>query len=244
MPPLTHRHLLLFVTHTCALKHLHPWCDQRLQSGHTRRNMTLHDARRIVSICSAEQWEAVDLIGGEPLEHPAINQIVGLLRTDIQSSSLALSTSAVGQERLSDASLDALSHVYISLYPGLNNSVVEQLSERAARHGVNVEIVPVSEFGKCNALPQDFAITDEQVHETAQRCQRRFPSFYPGRIYPCCIGEAIDRTNPNLRPSHIALEPDWFDRISRIQSFPICQRCWHICELRGCPTDVERQLAF
>lgn len=91
--------LLLFVTSTCNLK-----CENCFsQYMHKDQNMSMEQIKRIVEVNS--RFNKIDLMGGEPLMHPNINEIIntlhnmgkkvslytnGLLLNRLQSSTMPL----------------------------------------------------------------------------------------------------------------------------------------------------------
>lgn len=224
--------LMIFITHTCNLTKLHPNCDQRI--AHSNYSMDLESFEKILSICSNRHWSKFEFFGGEAFLNPLFGQFVFLGREKLDVHQLAVTTNGCFHAKFSDEVFLKLDHISITHYTGINDKEVFSLKERLEYLGIDFTIIR-NDHKVCDAIGIDYGLSEFEISRLAQKCQRRWPSIYSDKIFPCCIGEAIQKTNIDIEPSWISFSEDWFDKIHR-PDYPVCQRCWHILELLGLPT--------
>ena len=224
--------LVVFITHACNLKDQHPDCDQRI--AHSNYSMDLDSFEKVLSVCQDREWTKFEFFGGEPFLNRLFGTFVTRARETLNVRELAVTTNASFHSRVSDDVLSILDHVYITHYPGINDKEVLEIETRLRTLDVNWTVTR-NELESCDAAGSDYGLNEVEIFKLAKECRRRSPSIYADKIFPCCIGEAIQRTNPDIEPSWISLSLDWYEQIHR-PYYPICGRCWYILELLGLPT--------
>ena len=124
--------------------------------------------------------------GGEPLQHPKLEQFLVLARQKCFARELRLITNGVLLERLSETALECLDYVIVSLYPGVRlRHDLRAFAASAKKHHVYAGVYTRQEFR--HALT-NFAIANERlVLDIHRSCNLRVycHTIYDGRYYRC-----------------------------------------------------------
>ncbi len=92
--------------------------------------------------------QVVRILGGEPLLHPSLKELIKEIRHSGISANICLATNGILLKSLSDEMAPYIDEIQISLYP-LNESLMNEIKKQAGRFanlGINVELKEISFF--------------------------------------------------------------------------------------------------
>lgn len=133
----------------------------------------------------------VHVLGGEPLLHDGVAELIPLFRAGFPRAAIKLVTNGVLLPRASTALYRALADnrvmVAISIYPGVRVRV-EEIAARCAEAGVEVEFWPQETF-------LDFVDREGRAdpHHSRAHCpMQNAANVRDGRLYPCPVAAWAD----------------------------------------------------
>ncbi|HWL85697.1 MAG TPA: radical SAM protein [Polyangiaceae bacterium] len=145
----------------------------------------------VQSICQSMSGSIVadvlKIMGGEPLLHPNIVDILHILRASGVGDKVRLFTNGLLLHSMKDAFWEALDELTISNYSSapVKGAIVEMARERSRRHGFVLNTKLVSEFSQ--VLSPRFEVDDAAVQRTYARCWLRHRCIVVrgGHFYMC-----------------------------------------------------------
>jgi organic radical activating enzyme len=132
--------------------------------------------------------QKLQVLGGEPLLHPRLIDILRVASKSGLAPSLSIKTNGLLLSRMPEAFWQLTNHVIVSVYPATDQALSRErkrLDERASAHGTVLSFRPFSQFRyitKSQATASPALVT-----HTFQRCEyKRFThSLRAGRLYRC-----------------------------------------------------------
>ncbi|GAU65945.1 hypothetical protein SSP35_02_03140 [Streptomyces sp. NBRC 110611] len=116
-------------------------------------------ARDLTVLATAYSCAFVKILGGEPLLHPRLPEIVEAVRASGITDHVAVATNGLLLERAEPRLWSVVDEFKVSVYPGSAPSpeVLERLRRRAEEHGVRLDVtlVPVFHEPYAEHLPPD-----------------------------------------------------------------------------------------
>lgn len=124
------------------------------------------------------------LVGGEPLLHPQLVELVGIVRLSGIAPRISITTNALLLDRTPDALWEAIDALTISLYPrpALSAEDIAAIDDRATRFGVTVNWKRQDEFVVMN---RSEPTTDTAAMFDACWIRERCHMIRDGRYYTC-----------------------------------------------------------
>src|SRR6185369_13171665 len=132
--------------------------------------------------------QKLQVLGGEPLLHPRLIDILRVASKSGLAPSLSIKTNGLLLSRMPEAFWQLTNHVIVSVYPATNQVLSRGrkcLDERAAAHGT---ILSFRQFPQFRYITKSQATASSAlVTHTFQRCEyKRFThSLRAGRLYRC-----------------------------------------------------------
>ena len=123
--------------------------------------------------------EWIRFVGGEPLLHPALLDVIAAARSSGIGNAVGIVTNGVRLPSMPPEFWEAVDHVRVSMYPGKELSADQQeaCSQRAAAAGVHLRMVRVGEFREPYS---ELGTTDELLVR---------------RIYESCVLAHVERNH-------------------------------------------------
>ena len=211
--------LELEITHRCNKNC--PLCDHRIASS-DYDYMTDEQYWQIVGSIHRGDFDAVLLIGGEPLMHPKFGHFVWRAMTDF-GPPVQVATNGRLIYEVSIALFKQLEWI-IQEYPGWNDDVVEDFQGLP-----NVTVRPHREFWD----PYDDPDLDEETARwVADHCQRQVRVVGTG-LYRCCLSEGVERYY-QTDPAHVEFSETWRQDWEALPVWHACAHCFRAREtLKG-----------
>ncbi len=156
-------HCNLRCAHCCNMS---PFVDERF--------LDLCEVQALATrMASTFEVDVFKIMGGEPLLHPQITEVLRILRASKVSPIIRLFTNGLLLHRMDTAFWEALDQLTISVYDSapVKPSFLEDARRLAKQHDVVLNIKPVSEFSR--VLREDAVKSDEQVRSTYDACWLR-----------------------------------------------------------------------
>lgn len=101
----------------------------------------------LTRLATAYHAQTVKLMGGEPLLHPRLDDVIAAVRRSGVGERITLCTNGVLLSKMSDDLWRSLDAVAISRYPGLlGDAAIERARERARRAGTALDVFDYSHF--------------------------------------------------------------------------------------------------
>jgi hypothetical protein len=186
--------------------------------------------------------KSIRVLGGEPLLHPQLAEILRRVRRSIERTSMARAVTMCTNGLLLDSRgaevWELVEEIEISVYPGrcISNRQLDEYRARAERHGVALLVLLVDSFRTaCSELGTDDDRTVDRIFKTCQtahvwRCHLlqdgylyRCPQSYFLHAMPGGMGNA---TEDGLK---IGTGEGFRDELKRFLDSPIgpaaCRRC-------------------
>lgn len=197
--------------------------------------------RDLLALKSVARLHQLMLLGGEPLLHPKLIDLLELARASGVATHLGLITNGLGLERMPDALFSLLDMIEVSHYPGVHlRYEPEQMAARAASLGCRFLISDCKQFQitHLNAPIPDPALVGEIYRRCKPRNEWSCHTLADGRYYMCsrspllcdrlaALGQQLD----NRAQDGIALHdnPDLFadlvQYLKRETPLQACQWC-------------------
>ena len=127
------------------------------------------------------------LVGGEPLLHPRLLELLEVARVSGIAEIYSLTTNGLLLEKMPDPLFERLDHMTVSLYPApkLPDLHLARLMERATRHGVVLNLKEQNEFQVMTLdRPRDDADETRRIYQTCW-LRRRCHILKDGRFFTC-----------------------------------------------------------
>ncbi|MEX1369315.1 MAG: radical SAM protein [Nannocystaceae bacterium] len=174
-------HCNLTCAECCSLS---PYLPRRLTSP--------DDLARDLELAAAVLAPTVlKLVGGEPLLHPELPELLRVARAQRIAPRVSLTTNGVLLPRMPDAAWEQLHAITISRYPApaLSEEVVAQVEAKAARFGVELNWKQQDRFVKMSRPDSggDAEAEAERTAEIYERCwiRERCHLVRDGYLYTC-----------------------------------------------------------
>lgn len=136
----------------------------------------------------------VKILGGEPLLHPEIIQILKIARKNIPHSHIVLFTNGLLLKKISDDFLKACEEnkiiLQISLYPP-TQKIIDLLKEKISRYNIRLDLTnPITNFF---AILNPSGISDKK--ESFLKCGSKCTILKEDNIYHCSLSAYIEYYN-------------------------------------------------
>ncbi len=170
-------HCNLRCAHCCNMS---PYLQRKVLSpGEVERQCALMARQLVVDVFK--------IMGGEPLLHPAITEVLRAVRRSGISSTVRLFTNGLLLPRMDEAFWRELDHLTISNYASapVPEAVLADAAEEARRFDVVLNVKPVSAFSE--VMRADRVADDARVQATYDACwlRHRCMVVRDGRFYKC-----------------------------------------------------------
>jgi cyclic pyranopterin phosphate synthase len=177
--------------------------------------------------------EIACLLGGEPLVHPRIVDLIRHAKASGLCDRVRVLTNGMPLHRMGDDFWAEIDDLKVSIYPGRTPPENVALAKRRqAEHGFDLSFYDVASDPFRAVLTRDVR-TPESAQETYQGCwYKTFTrKIEQGHFYRCCTSPSISKTLMGLPPDHdgIALDglttetlQEFLDRPTFMES---CTRC-------------------
>jgi len=175
------------VVHQCnlscrACSHLSPVVPKSFVDP----EIVYRDLSRLAAYYSARN---VRLLGGEPLLHRDLSQVIAAVRASGITKRVRILTNGILLARMPDAFWESVDEVQVSLYPGvtLDCSQLQRIENSARDHGVKLEIKKFAHFRESYS---EVGTSNEQlVWRIFKTCQIahvwQCHTIHDGRVYRC-----------------------------------------------------------
>lgn len=173
-----------------SCSHLSPLLPRRFVEPATLR----HDLSRLARAYSPD---AVRLVGGEPLLHPQLLELIAAVRASGITGHVALTTNGTLLWRMPETFWQAIDSFAVSVYPGraMTAEQVSHCSRLAQRHGVNLSFTYVERFREQFATrgSGDAALV-RRIYETCELAHLwRCHTVADGFFYKCSPAQFLPR---------------------------------------------------
>lgn len=139
----------------------------------------------------------VRLMGGEPLLHPQINELLHIARTSLRTSKISLVTNGILIKKMNVSFWETMSEnnilIYFSEYPIDMN--YKELEEVAKSHGVDVVGLDHNDKSYFGKLPIDIIPGNQNSNFKCCPHGNNEHSLRDGKIYTCMTAANIDVLN-------------------------------------------------
>lgn len=162
-----------------------------------------------------ELIESVFLVGGEPLCHDNLLNLVWRIKRDFPNALITLQTNGKLISRFYDKLPDI--KWVITAYPGWNDIIVGVYGNKP-----NVRVY------RSGGLFWDVSVDPDLSDENAKRVREKclFVCRVIGRnLYNCCLSEGIERAF-NTPPVHTPFTKNWREEIKTIPTWKACKHCF------------------
>ena len=166
--------------------------------------------------------KSLKIMGGEPLLHPQIIQLIGLARQDMPELKITLQTNGILLTSISDEFWDAchINNVLIRItrYPVILD--MDQINLMAQRHGVDLKYHPSdSTIKSFNLYPLNLQGNScSDVNHANCRMKQRYVLIKDDRLFPCPIVGNIEHFNYAFNKNLICSDADSIS-LNEISSF-------------------------
>ena len=167
-----------------------PWHGTRF----TKLSSFEEDFRFLCSVCDVGE---LSFAGGEPLQHPQLIQFLQSARKHSFARELRIITNGVLLQKLTQAALEYLDYIVISLYPGVRyRHDFRAFATLAKKQNVFVGVVMRQQFRR--ALVNSAIESKEAIEAIHRSCILRdyCHTVYDGRYYRC---PRAHRLEPRMR---------------------------------------------
>jgi len=135
------------------------------------------------------------LTGGEPLLSPRIVDLARVAKASGIAPVVSLTTNGLLAARASDALLDLLDAITVSIYPGagIDEAALGALRERALRHGVSLNEKRQDDF-QAMTRPSPVPSSGPEARAVFEGCwlRHRCHTLRGGRLYACSRPPSVD----------------------------------------------------
>lgn len=193
------------------------------------------DLARLATVYHAH---TVKLMGGEPLLHPRLGEVIAAVRRSGVGDRIALCTNGVLLPKMGDDLWRALDAVAVSRYPDLlTDAAIERARERAARAGTAFEVFDYGHFRVSWSRPgTESAALVERIWRTCHVAHRwRCHNLDRGRFalcpqalmlpahLPTLPGAGVDLRAPEARGARLL--DRLLDHLDDPRSLDACRHC-------------------
>lgn len=163
-----------------------------------------------------EEIKSIELIGGEPLMHQRLNDIVGLLN-DFFDSSVRIRVITNGKllPKVKKEVFDRCEW-WVSRYIGWNDEIFEQYANTP-----NVKLGSHKDFQDCEASPN---LPESSAKIAYSRCVHRQIRIFGRHVYGCCMAESNERAHGLSVGSEFA--QDWRSIVEALPTWRACSVCY------------------
>lgn len=131
----------------------------------------------------------IKVIGGEPLLHPRLGDLIDAIRRTRISDQVTLVTNGILLARMDPSIWGLITEIEISKYPGANlsNDLLEKTKETAVKHGVDFTLNTYTNFRRTfsKVKNNDPAFVNDVFRACKMANLWGCHSVYKGRIYRC-----------------------------------------------------------
>jgi len=196
------------------------------------------DLKRLSELTKGEM-SRIDVLGGEPLLHPNLFQILQLCRKYFHYGNIRLLTNGILLNKQSGEFWEICKEnniiIYATKYPIKINW--EEIENKAKKYEVKFEYEHI--VGEVNGWVR-YAITEKgnrnELHSFLNcNASNECANLYRGKIYPCSIATDIDKLNKAFNTNFQKSEKDYIDIYSDItledilkfltRPVPCCRYC-------------------
>jgi organic radical activating enzyme len=207
--------------------------------------------RDLVAVRRVVRPEFLKIVGGEPLLHPQLEELLAIAYELRVGDRIQLTTNGILLEQLSARSWDCIQKLSVSLYPepALPRTLIRAVAREAARRNVEVSWKMQDKF---TCLDRSTLATPAQARETYADCwiRHRCNSIKNGRFYSCTRPQYIQKFSADSLlfaedgiPVHVE-DAAWLAgriREHLLQSEPL-HSCY-LCNGGQAALDTHRQLS-
>lgn len=184
------------------------------------------DMRRMSQLVPKEKLERIVLIGGEPLLHPNLIELIKIVRMYFPTTSLNIHTNAVLLRNMSDTFFELCKNENVSFiytqYP--ININYEEIKQKLENYGIGYNVFNGETEEKTLAKTLINPNGDSDVNENFVKCQCTALELRMGRLYPCSQAPSFHRLNEAFGSMIDLKDTDGVD-IYQVQSFDELLEC-------------------
>jgi MoaA/NifB/PqqE/SkfB family radical SAM enzyme len=208
------------------------------------------DIRQLYKICG-NRIKGFFLLGGEPLLHPKITEIIKIMRDTFPKCYLEVRTNGLLLNSMNDEFWECLHKYSVTLfhsyYPIYKESDIDKYYEKAEKFNVTtfrtkeeIKNHLTTLFGRINL---NFEGTVDYINRFNTCTDKIYsPQLYKGKIYNCYVVQGIKHFNKKFNKNIPVTESDYIDiykinSIDKIKKFletppPFCKYCDYHSEAR------------
>ncbi|MCR4675206.1 MAG: radical SAM protein [Lachnospiraceae bacterium] len=210
----------------------------QMENNHVPKEQIIKDIRRMSELFCDVPW--IRILGGEPLMHPDLIEILREVRNSFPDSEVDLCTNGLLVPHLDDASLMRLKElrvtIHVSGYPP-TEKMEKQINETLSQAGLPYTYLNRPEFFKFYTLEPIHAMRENFDLCPTSGCWE----VYRGKIMRCSAVIAVEKLNKQFGTEYQVVENvDWFslyddqwDGIKLKNALSHASHCCKYCDLNN-----------
>ena len=224
-------------------------CNRHGEKSFMTLDEIVSDFRRMKELFFDIPW--IRILGGEPLLHPQLSEVVRLAREIFPDTEIDICTNGLRIPMLSDEILQEIADQHVTVHVSEYRPVEKmsaQIAERLSQFGIEHCFLKREEFYKF--YTQDPVNDAKKSHEACLSSGCR--EVYRGRLVKCSAVLAFERMNKQFGTHYeVRKGEDWFDLYDAHltgweimkkldQAVPACRYCDTVSAGRKTPLSVGR----